>query len=102
MKPSNLATHPTPIRLRLRVLVVADVGPQKLRGRNMKQFQCKTVRYEPGFDNQSIGDDFGEGFQKVLAGHGKDGWDLKTIIREIKEQGVLTILIFGREVEANR
>lgn len=65
----------------------------------MKQFQFKTVRYEPGFDKQIMGDDFGDGFQKVLADIGKEGWDLKSVVRE---QGLPTILIFSREVEANR
>lgn len=65
----------------------------------MKQFQFKTVRYEPGLDKQSSGDDFGDDFQKVLAGHGKDGWDLKTVFRE---QGLQIILIFGREVDVKR
>jgi len=52
----------------------------------MKQFQFKTVRYEPGFGKQIMGDDFGDGFQKVLADIGKEGWDLKSVVRE---QGLL-------------
>lgn len=66
---------------------------------NMKQFQFKTVRYEPSLGKRIIGDDFGEDFQKVLAEHGKDGWDLKTVVRE---HGRQAILIFSREAEATR
>lgn len=62
----------------------------------MKQFEFKTVRYEPSLAKRIKGDDFGEGFQKVLAEHGRAGWDLKTVVRE---HGLQTILIFGRETE---
>jgi|WetSurMetagenome_2_1015567.scaffolds.fasta_scaffold372256_1 hypothetical protein len=62
----------------------------------MKQFEFKTVRYEPGLGKRITGDDFGEGFLKVLSENGRDGWDLKTIVRE---HGLQTLLIFSREAQ---
>jgi hypothetical protein len=60
----------------------------------MKQYEFMTVRFEPGLGKRLKGDDFGDSFLAVLNEHGKDGWDLKTIIRE---SGLQTLLIFGRE-----
>jgi hypothetical protein len=60
----------------------------------MKQFEFKTVRYEPGVGKRITGDDFGESFLKVLSAHGMEGWDLKSVVRE---HGLQTLLIFSRE-----
>jgi len=65
----------------------------------MKQFEFKTVSYEPSIGKRLKGDDFGDGFLHVLAEHGRDGWDLKTVVRE---HGMRTLLIFSREVQAEK
>jgi hypothetical protein len=66
-------------------------------GRNaeMKKFEYKTVNYAQGLRKRLSGDDFGESFLRVLAEQGQEGWDLKDVIRD---SGMQTILIFGREV----
>jgi Domain of unknown function (DUF4177) len=64
-------------------------SPQK-----MKQIEYKTVRYEQGFVNRLSGDDFGESFSLMLSEQGREGWDLKAVIRE---SGMQALLIFSRE-----
>ncbi len=61
----------------------------------MKKIEYKMVTYEIGLRKRLSGDRFGEGFLKVLAEQGQEGWDLKDIIRE---SGLEALLIFGREV----
>jgi len=61
----------------------------------MKKFEYKTVIYEQGLGKRIAGDDFGEGFLRVLSEHGNEGWDLKDIIRE---SGMKALLIFNREL----
>jgi hypothetical protein len=63
----------------------------------MKLFEFKTVRYEPGLGKRITGDDFGEDFLKVLSEHGREGWDLKTVVRE---HGLKTLLVFSREAQS--
>ena len=62
----------------------------------MKQFEFKTVRYAPGLGKRITNDDFGADFLKVLSEHGRDGWDLKTLVRE---HGLKTLLVFSRETQ---
>lgn len=63
----------------------------------MKQFEFKLVVHEPGIANRVKGDDFGEDFKDLLAEHGRNGWDLKSVVRE---HGLRTVLIFSREVQS--
>jgi hypothetical protein len=41
------------------------------------------------------GNDFNDSFVQLLAAHGQEGWDLKSVVRE---GGFMTLLIFGRDV----
>lgn len=61
----------------------------------MKKIEYKTVTYEPALGRRLSGDDFGEDFTRVLSEQGQEGWDLKAVIRE---SGLQTLLVFGREV----
>ena len=62
----------------------------------MKKIEYRIVRYETaGLLKRLCGDVFDEGFRRVLAEQGQEGWDLKEIIRE---SGLQALLIFGREV----
>ena len=61
----------------------------------MRKIEYKIVNYEPGFGRRVMGADFGEDFLRVLSEQGQGGWDLKQAIRQ---SGLPTLLIFGREV----
>jgi len=60
----------------------------------MKPIEYKLVRYQQGILNRLSGEDFGEGFMQMLTENGREGWDLKEVIRE---SGMEALLIFGRE-----
>lgn len=63
----------------------------------MKHFEFKVVVHESGIVNRVKGDDFGEDFKNLLAEQGREGWDLKSLVRE---HGMRTLLIFSREVQS--
>jgi hypothetical protein len=67
--------------------------------RPMKQFEFKTVVYSPGIAKRLTGNDFGEDFLGVLSEHGREGWDLKAVVRE---NGMQALLIFSRALEDNK
>jgi hypothetical protein len=60
----------------------------------MKQIEYRIIRYEQGLLKRLRGDDFGEAFLEVLTEQGREGWDLKEIIRE---SGMEALLVFSRE-----
>ena len=62
----------------------------------MKQFEFKTLIYAPSLCKRLTGDDFGEDFLKVLSDNGREGWDLKSVVRDT---GLQTLLIFSRELQ---
>lgn len=60
----------------------------------MKRIEYKTVKYDQSLGERLSGDDFGERFLQVLSEQGREGWDLKDVIRE---SGIHALLIFSRE-----
>lgn len=70
-------------------------GGTKTEARHhVKQIEYKLVNYEIGLRQRLSGDDFGESFLKLLTEQGREGWDLKEIIRE---SGMQSLLVFSRE-----
>ncbi len=62
---------------------------------NLKKIEYKTVTYSVSLGKRLSGDDFGESFLRLLSEHGREGWDLKEIIRE---DGMQALLVFSREL----
>jgi hypothetical protein len=60
----------------------------------MKQIEYKHVRYAWTLGTQFSQDKFDELLMKMLAEHGREGWDLKGVIYE---GGLHAHFIFGRE-----
>jgi hypothetical protein len=61
----------------------------------MNPIECKVVRYEQGLLKRLTGDDFGDSFVEFLNAHGREGWDLKGVVRE---SGLDALLVFSRPV----
>jgi hypothetical protein len=61
--------------------------------RTVTRIEYRIVSYEQGLAKRLSGDDFGEGFLQVLTEQGREGWDLKEIIRE---SGMHALLVFSR------
>ena len=58
----------------------------------MNKIEYKTVSYS-SLGKRLAGDDFGESFLRLLSEHGREGWDLKEVIRE---RGMAALVVFSR------
>jgi hypothetical protein len=61
----------------------------------MNPIEYKVVRYEQGLLKRLTGDDFGDSFVEFLNAQGREGWDLKGVVRE---SGLDALLVFSRPV----